>query len=149
MSEEDYYRNVMRDVFASDWKATLKMLLQFFVPFLKFGWSEITVDRLYDRVNSDRPPLLIDIRSPTEFNGGYGHIPDARSIQILDLASNIEDLDPFKVKEIVDMCQGGGLSLVAVDILEKAGFKDVKSLKGGTDLWNKRGYPTTASEESG
>ena len=149
MSEEDYYRNVMRDVFASDWKATLKMLLQFFVPFLKFGWSEITVDRLYDRVNSDRPPLLIDIRSPTEFNGGYGHIPDARSIQILDLASNIEDLDPFKVKEIVAMCQGGGLSLVAVDILEKAGFKDVKSLKGGTDLWNKRGYPTTASEESG
>jgi 3-mercaptopyruvate sulfurtransferase SseA len=41
------------------------------------------------------------------------------------------------------MCPGGGLSLVAVEILEKAGFKDVKSLKGGTDLWHQSGYPTT------
>ena len=41
------------------------------------------------------------------------------------------------------MCSGGGLSLAAVEILSDAGFKDVKSLKGGTDLWNKKGYPTT------
>jgi rhodanese-related sulfurtransferase len=32
-----------------------------------------------------------------------------------------------------------------VEILEKAGFKDVKSLRGGTDLWHKEGYPTTMS----
>ena len=145
MSNKDYYRNVMRDVFAGNWKATFKMLLQFFVPFLKFGWSEITVDKLFERVNSDQPPLLIDIRSPAEFNGGYGHIPDARSIEILDLESNIEDLDSFREKEIVTMCKGGGLSLVAVDILTKAGFKDVKSLKRGTDLWHKKGYPTTTA----
>jgi len=43
------------------------------------------------------------------------------------------------------MCPGGGLSLVAVEILEKAGFKDVKSLKGGTDLWHTSGYPTTTA----
>jgi len=41
------------------------------------------------------------------------------------------------------MCQGGGLSLVAVELLTKAGFKEVKSLKGGTDLWHEEGYPTT------
>ena len=36
------------------------------------------------------------------------------------------------------MCSGGGLSLAAVEILMEAGFKDVKSLKGGTDLWHKK-----------
>jgi len=109
-------------------------------------WSEITVDDLFERVNSDRPPLLIDVRSPGEFDGGYGHIPNARSIPVLELESHFEDLESFKEMEVVTMCPGGGMSLVAVEILEKAGFRDVKSLKGGTDLWHKNGYPTTGSK---
>ncbi len=88
---------------------------------------------------------MIDVRSPAEFNGGYGHIPNARSIPVLELKSYFEELDSFKEKEIVTMCPGGGMSLVAVEILTEAGFKDVKSLKGGTDLWHKKGYPTTES----
>ena len=114
------------------------------------GLPQITVDELFKRVNSDQPPLLIDIRSAEDFNGTglrkYGHIPNARSIDILELESNLDDLEPFKEKEIVTMCQGGGLSLAAVEILTEAGFKDVKSLKGGTDLWHKKRYPTTKSK---
>ena len=59
--------------------------------------------------------------------------------------SKLENLQQYKDKEIVTMCPGGGLSLVAVDILTKAGFKGSKSLKGGTDLWHKKGYPTTTA----
>jgi len=128
------------------WRATLK-LFSSLSKSKELAWSEITVDELFDRVNSDQPPLLIDVRSPAEFDGGYGHLPNARSIPVLKIESNIEDLQPFKEKEIVTMCPGGGLSLVAVDILEKAGFKDVKSLKGGTDLWHEKGYPTTTSKD--
>ena len=63
----------------------------------------------------------------------------------MELESHFEDLEPYKEETIVTMCPGGGMSLVAVEILEKAGFKDVKSLKGGTDLWHEKGYPTTMS----
>ncbi|MBT3285358.1 rhodanese-like domain-containing protein [Candidatus Bathyarchaeota archaeon] len=108
-------------------------------------WSEITVDELFDRVNSDQPPLLLDVRFAEEFNDGYGHIQGARSIPILELKTKLEELDSFKDEEIVTMCPGGGMSLVAVDILTEAGFKDTKSLHGGTDLWNKSGYPTIKS----
>lgn len=81
-------------------------------------------------------------RSPAEYDGtdeatSYGHIPNALSISILELESKLEDLKSYKEKEIETMCPGGGLSLVAVDILTKAGFKDAKSLKEGTDLWHK------------
>jgi len=138
MSIPKYYLKPM----VKYWKKTLKLFLHF-SGVRESEWSEITVDELFDRVNSDQPPLLIDIRSPKEFNGGYGHIPNARSIPVLELESNFEDLDSYREKEIVTMCPGGGMSLVAVDILEKAGFKDVKSLKGGTDLWHQSGYPTT------
>ena len=124
------------------WRATLK-LFSSLSKSKEFEWSEITVDKLFERVNSDQPPLLIDVRSPAEFDGGYGHLPNALSIPVLKIESNIEELESYREKEIVTMCPGGGLSLVAVEILEKAGFKDVKSLKGGTDLWQKSGYPTT------
>ena len=128
------------------WRSTLKMILQSAWP-ERFGydWSEITVDELFDRVNSDVPPLIIDVRSPQEFNGGHGHIPNSRSIPVMEIKSNLEDLDSFKEKEIVTICPGGGLSLVAVEILTEAGFKDVKSLKGGLDLWREKGYPTTTA----
>ena len=49
----------------------------------------------------------------------------------MELASNFEDLQSFKDKEIVTICQGGGMALIAVEIMAEADFKDVKSLKGG------------------
>lgn len=131
----------IRIIFGKYWKTLLKWLLHI------HGLPEITVDELFDRINSDNPPLLIDIRSSDDFNGvgdsKYGHIPNAMSISILELESKFEELDSYKEKEIITMCPGGGLSLAAVEILTEGGFKDVKSLKGGTDLWHKKGYPTT------
>jgi len=127
------------------WRTTLK-LFSSLAKSEELEWSEITVDELFDHVNSDQPPLLIDVRSPAEFDGGYGHLPNARPIPVLELESHFEELEPFKEKEIVTMCPGGGMSLVAVEILEKAGFTDVKSLTGGTDLWHKSGYPTSKTQ---
>jgi rhodanese-related sulfurtransferase len=139
MSESEY----IFTVFKKHWKTLIKWLLRI------HNLPEITVDELFERVNSDQPPLLIDIRDAADFNGTgyatYGHIPNARSITILELESKIEDLQPFKDKEIVTLCPGGGLSLAAVEILTEAGFTDVKSLKGGIGLWRKKGYPTTTS----
>ena len=106
-------------------------------------WTEITVEELFDRLDSDPPALLIDVRSGEDYTGGHGHIPNAVSIPMLKLESRLEDLSSYKEKEIVTMCPGGGLSLVAIDILTEAGFKDVKSLKGGTDMWHEKGYPIT------
>lgn len=141
MSAAKYYLRLM----AKYWKTLLKWLLRITeMP------KEITVDDLFDRINSNQSPLLIDVRTKPEFNGTYegsryGHIPNARSIPMLEFESKLEDLASFKEKEIVTMCPGGGMSLVAVEILTEEGFKDVKSLKGGTDLWYKKGYPTTTS----
>ena len=106
-------------------------------------WSEITIDELYERLESDPPALLIDVRSVEEFNNEKGHLPNAVSIPMLELESRIDELAEYKDKEVVTICPGGGLSLVAVDLLMEAGFTDVKSLKEGTDGWVQNGYPTT------
>ena len=131
-----YVRGIIRNL-----KPVIKIILG------RSEWPEITVDDLLDRINSSQPPLVLDIRSAQEFNGADGHIPNARSISITKLASNLEGLQSFKDKEIVTCCPGGGLSLVAVDILVKAGFKDAKSLRGGMDLWFQNAYPTITVED--
>ncbi len=130
-----YFKNIFRY-----WRKTFKMM--FF--YNRSEWSEITVDKLHECLNSDKPPLLLDIRTIKEYTDG--HIPNARQIYVTDIKLNLENLEPFKEKEIVTICPGGGLSLVAVDILVSAGFKDVKSLKDGMDFWTEKEYPITADD---
>ncbi len=137
MSKNDTVFRILRE----NWKTLLKWILGI------HGLPEITVDELHSRMDSDDPPLLIDIRFEEDFNGRgdskYGHIPGSRHIPFLELEAAFEDLEPYKEKEIVTICPGGGLSLAAVEVLNDGGFNNVKSLKGGSDLWHKKGYPTT------
>jgi len=136
----------------------LKFVRMYFYKFIKRRWylpavSEMTVDDLLDRINSDLSPLLIDVTEPRFYDTGQdkldnvqtGHILNAKLIPIMELTSNLEDLHPYLEKEIVTICPGGGMSLIAVDIMTDAGFKDVKSLMGGMDLWVEKGYPTITS----
>ena len=119
------------------------------------GVSEITADELQDRIQSNNTPLMIDTRDRVEFYAAegswrkYGHIEGARNIPIFELTSNLTDLSSYKEKEIVTFCPGGGMSLVAAEIMVKAGFTDVKSLKGGMDDWNRKGYPTITGKDIG
>lgn len=128
-------------IFKKYWKILLKWVLRI------HDYPEISVDELYEKYTSEEPPFLIDVRGTDDYNGTgystYGHIPNAVSIPMLELEPKLEELMEYKEKEIVTMCPGGGLSLAAVDVMREAGFKDVKSLKGGTDAWNRKGYPLT------
>ena len=130
------------EIFKRYWKTLIKWVFRI------HGLPEITVESLNNRLKTENPPILVDIRSRADFYGTsedskYGHIPNAVSIPILELEDRIEELAPYRDREIVTMCPGGGLSLAAVEILNDFGFNNVKSLKGGTDLWKRKGYSTT------
>ena len=122
--------------------------LRFYLP----GITEIKVDQLYNLIKSNHSPLILDTRDKNDFYvlegafSKYGHIPNAKLIPLFQLTSNLKLLSSFKEKEIVTICPGGGASLVAAEIMIKAGFTDVKSLRGGMNKWHKKGYPTTTAE---
>jgi rhodanese-related sulfurtransferase len=124
----------------SNWKTLVRWVLR--IP----AQPEITVDELKDQLEMDNPPVLVDVRSQEEYNGTdetykYGHIPEAILVPMLEMENRLNELEQYKDREIVTMCPGGGMSLVAVEVLNEAGFNKVKSLKGGTDAWHKKGYP--------
>jgi tRNA 2-thiouridine synthesizing protein A len=57
----------------------------------------------------------------------------------MELSSMYDDLP--RDGEIVTICPGGGMSLVGAELLNKAGFVNAKSLKGGIWAWAEKGYP--------
>ncbi len=103
---------------------------------------EITPDELYNLMNSNETPNLLYV---LRMVGEDGLIPDIKRLHTRKLIGYLDRLEPYKDEPFVIVCGGGGMSLVAAEIMIKAGFKDVKSLNGGMQLWNKKGYPTTKS----
>lgn len=104
----------------------------------KWHVPEITPDELHEKINSNQSPLLIYV---LRIVGEDGLIPDIKRIHTMKLIGFLKHLQSYKEKEVVTVCGGGGMSLVAAEIMIEAGFKNVKSLNGGMQLWNKKGYP--------
>lgn len=150
----------IKEIKISKFRLVLKLFKLFLFTLFRGKWflpgvSEITADELHDRIQSNNTPLMIDTRDRVEFYAAegswrkYGHIEGARNIPIFELTDNLVNLSPFKEKEIITFCPGGGMSLVAAEIMVKAGFTDVKSLKRGMDDWDRKGYPTVTGKELG
>ena len=109
--------------------------------------SDISVDELYERLDTeDEPPLLIDVRTPQEYNGSAGHIKNAKLIPLGELLSNTDVINDFKVEEIIAICHSGSRSMMAAQILAQAGFKDIRNLTGGMMMWHRKGYPIELEE---
>ena len=136
-------------------KLSKRSKLRMFLKFIRMYFYKIIKRiELFDRINSDLSPIIIDVTEPKFYAGSdqkkleeieTGHIQNAKLIPILQLSANLEDLQPYLEKEIVTICPGGGMSLIAVDIMVEAGFQNVKSLTGGMWLWVEKGYPTIMS----
>lgn len=104
--------------------------------------SNIDAEELYKRINTEEGPgLIIDVRTPQEYHGLTGHINGTQLIPLGDLMNNIEDLTNYKDEEIVIVCHSGSRSMMAAQILVRAGFKDVRNLIGGMIMWHRKGYP--------
>ncbi|MHA2180894.1 MAG: rhodanese-like domain-containing protein, partial [Promethearchaeota archaeon] len=102
--------------------------------------SNISNEELYERLETeDEPPLLIDVRTPQEYSSG--HIKNTKMIPLGELLNNTKVINEYKNKEIVAICHSGSRSMMAAQILARAGFKDIRNLTGGVMLWRRRGYP--------
>lgn len=122
--------------------------------------NEITAEQLLEKMNAGADLLIIDTRGTAEYNSGFGHLPTAISVPMMEIVETMPSAAAFRNKvkilegqllqaeasrerEVITICPGGGFSLVAAEIMAEAGFKNVKSLAGGADGWFKKGYPTT------
>src|SRR5438067_6933330 len=104
--------------------------------------SEIDeVDATEGRVllESDRPPLFVDVRERDEWVEGF--IPGAVHVPRGNLESRIETTVPDREREIVLYCAGGSRSAFAAKTLQDLGYEKISSLAGGFTDWKRNGFP--------
>ncbi len=100
--------------------------------------SDITVQHLNEQFQQGEKTVLIDVRTPEEWE--KGHIPNARNIPLLELEKHLHAFKPDQ--EIVTICGiGGGRSAAAYSILKRHGFQNAKLLKGGLQVWKNENLP--------
>lgn len=97
-----------------------------------YKWVEIAPAEVERRLKGDHPPLVVDVREPSEHAEGV--IPGAILLPLAQVPERVGELD--KNREIVVTCAHGMRSAEATLFLTlRAGFTNVKSMAGGMSQW--------------
>lgn len=99
------------------------------VPEISAEWVASHRDRVH----------VVDVRSPSEFDGELGHIAGAQLIPIDELRARAEEVP--RDRPVVVVCQSGKRAALGSGILSKAGFRWVANLSGGMVRWRELGLP--------
>jgi hydroxyacylglutathione hydrolase len=93
--------------------------------------QRITAQGLAERLTASHPPMVVDVRSPREWESG--HIDGSRNIPLPHLAEQVQNI-PADIPVVVH-CASGYRSSTAIGILEQAGRTQTMDLVGGYDAW--------------
>lgn len=93
---------------------------------------EIGPAELKDRLASDDPPLVLDVREDWELDEAA--FPGARHVSLAALVDESPTLP--RDRTIVVLCHHGGRSYSAAMMLDRAGF-DAVNLAGGIAAWSR------------
>lgn len=129
-------------------KTSDKIIFSFIISLLFFACSpkeadqpatEISADEFEEIISQNDNVVILDVRTPEEFSGGY--IKEAQLINFFDedFQSQIEKLDKDKI--YVVYCKSGMRQSQAANMMEGLGFKKVYLLEGGIDRWIAEGRP--------
>ena len=110
------------------------------LPVLQRRGEKVSLLQATQLINQGKT-LIVDVRDPDEF--AAGHIRDSKNIPLNELPQRIGELDKFKSKNVIVVCQSGVRSSKATAQLKKSGFNEVFSLNGGLAAWLAQGLPVT------
>ncbi len=98
-----------------------------------------------DRAQRDSSVLLLDVRTPEEFNAELGHVVNSILIPVQELERRLGELEPYKGKTIIAICRSGNRSGKAADLLTKHGFTAM-NMEGGMIRWNEEHLPVARDQ---
>lgn len=107
-------------------------------PNLQRRGAKVTSLQATQLINQGKT-LIVDVREPAQY--AAGHLRDARNIPLKELPNRMGELEKFKSRPVIVVCQSGAASAKAVAQLRKAGFAEAVSLNGGIAAWQTQGLP--------
>jgi rhodanese-related sulfurtransferase len=101
--------------------------------------KEVSPNDVWSKINSDVPPILVDVREAYERESGY--LPGSMGLSKGVLERDIEQKIPDRNTPIIFYCSGGFRSVLAADNVQKMGYTHVASMAGGSRAWVEQGLP--------
>ncbi len=100
--------------------------------------AQVSVTEAKKAIEDKKDAQFIDVRTVEEYAGG--HAVGAKNLPLDKLEADLAELD--KNKPVYVICETGRRSQKGSEILQKAGFKDIYNITGGTSEWKSAGLPT-------
>ncbi|WP_303722867.1 rhodanese-like domain-containing protein [Malonomonas rubra] len=97
-------------------------------------------NELMQRLKSDKPPTVVDVRSKIEFR--RGHIPGAIHMPMWKILFRLVNLPQDKNTEVVLTCEHGPRAQVVRGLLTKRGYINLFLLDGHMAGWRRAGLKT-------
>ncbi len=104
----------------------------------RFGGT-IEIDEAHEIMN-EQGALFIDVRPKERFE--REHVQGAVSMPLEEIGRHRSSLPEDKDASVIAVCGVGRLSVTGMLYLRSLGYKNVKSMNGGTNGWAAKGLPT-------
>lgn len=108
--------------------------------------SMLSAKEFQDKITELGNVVILDVRTPDEFNGGTIENAVNADITSYDFTNVVQTLD--KSTPVMVFCLSGGRSKDAAKALRNMGFNTVYELKGGILKWNAENLPVVAPQSS-
>lgn len=100
--------------------------------------GSITVDYLAKNIGQDPYDFIVlDVRTSAEYRAG--HIPHSMNLPLDQLGRRLGEFKEVQDRQFAVVCESGGRSPQAVEMLKRAGFKSVVDVPEGTKGWQESG----------
>lgn len=107
-------------------------------PELVESTPRVTAPALWELVNADQPPFVLDVRSAKEW--ASGHVDGSVNIPLPHLVERLAEVPAER--PVVVHCEGGYRSAIAASLLTSRGRSNVSDLVGGIKAWAASKLPT-------
>jgi rhodanese-related sulfurtransferase len=85
--------------------------------------------------------LVLDVREADEF--AQGHLQGARHVPLSQLSARIKELEKFRDKPVLVVCERGRRANAAAKLLKAQNFTTLNVLKGGMQAWIEAKMPSS------
>lgn len=101
--------------------------------------KNVSVDDLKKKIDPGAKTTIIDVRTFQEIE--RGKIEGSINIPLDLFESQVEEKIPDKNTEVYLYCLSGSRSVMAAQIMDEKGYKNVNNVISGMLAWRNKGYP--------
>jgi rhodanese-related sulfurtransferase len=95
-------------------------------------FSDISAADAEKLISTSSSAVVIDVRTPGEYQSG--HIPNSKLIPVDEIEERFTEV-PKEADPILVVCQGGGRSAAACQILSEKGYVNLVNIYDGMGAW--------------